>query len=545
MASKSPKDKNYKLSGEDLVRLLQGGAYSVEQKKAQIDQLNVFPVPDGDTGTNMALTLKSAVASLPGEGEKKAGKIATVAAKGALLGARGNSGVIFSQLIWGWAKAIEKNTLVTPQDWAQGMVKGVELAYSAVMKPVEGTILTVAKEAAQEAKKRAKRKDISFEELFLIATEAGQEALSRTPELLPVLKEAGVVDAGGQGYVLFLQGIYKALLGETTEEEGDLQPFLQSVEADWQKRNAFHLTGAKEREATHFTYCTEFILRGTALPLQALRHRLEDIGDSVLVVGDSNVLKCHVHTDRPGLALEKGGFYGTLHDITISNMKDQLRPKSEVAFIASAPSEGWAQLFREQGASAIVMGGSTSNPSAQDWVEAIEKANAAYTILLPNHPNLTMAAGQAIKMIGEDRVMMVPTKHLAGGLVAALAYDSNKSVKDNVQVMTEGYHQVECAEITKAVRDATINGITAKEGQFLGLLNHQLVASGTVIEEVIVQTIERNDEDWELITVYTGAGLEREEIDRVIKTLQERFAEADIEEITAGQPLYPYLIGLE
>ncbi|QGG48100.1 DAK2 domain-containing protein [Heliorestis convoluta] len=542
-ASKSPKDRRVALRGNDVIRLLQGGAFYVAQKKDIIDRLNVFPVPDGDTGTNLSLTLQSAVASLPVD-EDHVGKVAALTAKGALLGARGNSGVIFSQLIWGWAKELEKKKVVTAQDWAGGMVKGVELAYSAVMKPVEGTILTVSKAAALAAQKAAKRGH-SFDEVFMKAIEAGQEALARTPELLPILKEANVVDAGGQGYLFFLQGSYKALQGETWEDAGAVE----FVEEDWQKRERFH---QKIEEATHFTYCTEFIVRGQALPIQVLRHSLEKYGDSVLVVGDATVAKCHVHTDRPWLALEKGGLYGTLHEISISNMKDQRREKESLlvdkvslAMIASAPSEGWAQLLRKQGVRAIVSGGSTCNPSAQDWVRAIEEAGTTFAILLPNHSNLILAARQAVQMIGADRALVVPTKNLASGLAAAFQFEPEKSIEDNMKAMSQGYEALRYAEITRAVRDVTIHGIEVKEGQLLGLYDHKVVASGTVMEEVIVQTIQQERDDWELISLYTGEGLEKQEIENVIAVLEEHFPDAEIEQFETGQPLYPYLIGLE
>ncbi|MBM7867026.1 DAK2 domain-containing protein [Heliobacterium gestii] len=550
-----------RLDGPAVAALIQGGAGRVEANRQRIDQLNVFPVPDGDTGTNLSLTLRACAEAIPG-GEVRAGKVTMAAAKGALLGARGNSGVIFSQLFRGWAKALEDKDTVTPLDWARAMEKGVEMAYKAVMKPVEGTILTVARAAAKEALAAA-RPGSDLDRILTAAVTAAQRALDKTPDQLSLLKEAGVVDAGGQGYVFFLEGCLQALRGESGEpiDSDAMTPVPEAVPAEATAPGG----PSSEREPAEaaperFCYCTEFILKGRQLPLDGLRKRLVDMGDCLLVVGDPDAAKIHIHTDHPGLVLEQALQCGTLHDIHINNMVEQAKARAAVisgeavkdegtrtpvAVIAAAPSAGWARLFQEQGAVAVVDGGTSRNPSANDWLAALEKASADFCLLLPNHPNLIMAARQAVQIYGEDRAAVVATRHLPGGLAAMLAFDPGKDVRDLQAGMEKAGRDIRCLEITRAVRDATVNGVAVREGDLIGLLDDSLIAGGVELSGVVREALTVAGGRWELVTLYQGEAVDPSEVERLIEVIEAACPDAEVEAVTTGQPLYPYIIGLE
>ncbi|MTV47651.1 DAK2 domain-containing protein [Heliobacillus mobilis] len=550
--SKSPTKENRRLSGIEVAELIRGGAAQVEQNRQYVDRLNVFPVPDGDTGTNLALTLQACAEAMPAE-EISVGKVASAAAKGALLGARGNSGVIFSQLFWGWAKAMEENETISPREWAQAMEKGVERAYKAVMKPVEGTILTVAKMAAREALAAARRGS-DMDEVLAAAIEAGKRALAKTPEQLPALKEAGVVDAGGQGYLFFLIGCQQALTGEATSApNGTAKPFESpySDEKDGASSKELIESSPRREENMEFPYCTEFILRGQNLPFEVLQEILKPLGDCLLVVGDRETAKIHVHTNHPGVVLEKALAYGSLHQVHINNMAEQAEAKQEIlprrpiGFIAATPSEGWAALYREQGAIGILDGGTSRNPSAQDWLSAIERANTDFSLLLPNHPNLIMAARQAVQMIGEDRAAVIGTRHLPGGLAASLAFDPDKSVEDNMKMMEAAARAVHSLEITWAVRDASVNGRDVKQGDLLGIFDDKLVTSGNSVPPVTLEALDHSGEEWELITIYTGENVSDEDVETLKDAIGSAYPDVEVHQIQTRQPLYPYIFGLE
>ncbi|MBC9783343.1 DAK2 domain-containing protein [Heliobacterium chlorum] len=557
--SKLPTKDHRRLNGIEVAQLIRSGAVQVEQNRQYVDRLNVFPVPDGDTGTNLALTLQACAEAMPKE-EPSVGKVASAAAKGALLGARGNSGVIFSQLFWGWAKAMEETETVSPREWAQAMEKGVERAYKAVMKPVEGTILTVAKMAAREALAAARRGS-DMEEVLAAAIEAGKRALAKTPEQLPALKEAGVVDAGGQGYLFFLIGCHQALAGEAASApNGTFEPSESPYfdEKDRSSSTALIESSPHREENMEFPYCTEFILRGQNLPLEALQESLKPLGDCLLVVGDRETAKIHVHTNHPGVVLEKALAYGSLHQVHINNMAEQannraeqaeaeqeIPPQRPIGFIAATPSEGWAALYREQGAMGIIDGGTSCNPSAQDWLSAVEKANADFCLLLPNHPNLIMAARQAVQMIGEDKATVIGTRHLPGGLAASLAFDPDKSVEDNIKMMEAAAGAVHSLEITWAVRDASVNGRDVKEGDLLGIFDDKLVSCGNSVPPVVLEALDRSEEEWELITIYTGENVSDEDVETLKDAIGSAYPNVEVHRIQTGQPLYPYIFGLE
>ncbi|MZP29065.1 DAK2 domain-containing protein [Heliobacterium undosum] len=567
MDSRSPIKE--RLDGPSLAALIRGGAKRVEVNRHQVDRLNVFPVPDGDTGTNLSLTLRACAEAIP-DGEIRAGKVAMAAAKGALLGARGNSGVIFSQLFRGWAKALEDKESVSPLDWARAMEKGVEMAYKAVMKPVEGTILTVARAAAREAL-AASRPGSDLDQILTAAITAAQRALAKTPEQLPVLKEAGVVDAGGQGYLFFLEGCRQALRGEAVTTEASLFEKGAAAGAASRGEGPFEQGQDQYSAPEQFRYCTEFILKGRQLPLNGLRKSLESLGDCLLVVGDPEAAKIHIHTDHPGLVLEQALRHGDLHEIHINNMVEQaanrmaeqrenqtakpLRAEREAAgdagerrpigVIAAAPSEGWARMFQEQGAAAVVDGGTSRNPSASDWLAAMEKAAVDFCLLLPNHPNLILAARQAAQIFGEDRAQVVATRHLPGGLAAMLAFDPRKSAGELQFAMAKAGQGTRCIEITRAVRDASLNGVAVSEGDLIGLLDDRLIAGGKELTEVVRSALAAAGDGWELVTLYQGEGADAAESESLIEEIERNCSGAEVERVATGQPLYPYIIGLE
>ncbi|MDD2420860.1 MAG: DAK2 domain-containing protein [Heliobacteriaceae bacterium] len=539
-ASRFP-NRSHGLNGEEIARLLRGGADYLYERRELVDAMNVFPVPDGDTGTNMALTLQACTKALPEQAEP-AGKMAALAAKGALLGARGNSGVIFSQLFWGWAKALEGRPVVSARDWAQAMEKGVELAYQAVIKPVEGTILTVARAAAKAATKTATRAN-NLEEVLAAAIDQGQRALAMTPDLLPALKDAGVVDAGGQGYLFFLEGCFQVLKGG--------EAILSTQPGELTARPAGVVF--EHCEPVYYPYCTEFVLRGRHVPVEVFRYSLQAFGDCLLVVGDEEVVKVHIHTDHPGKILEKALPYGSLHEIHISNMQEQTirqgeknnRSQVPVAFVTAAPSAGWGRLFTEQGAVQTVMGGAAHNPSAQEWVKAIEATATDFTILLPNHPNLILAARQAAQICGTEKVGVVPSRHLPGGLAAALAFDPQKTAAENKAAMETAAGRVHAVEITRAVRDAVVNGHQVKCGEILGLVDDTVAAHGVELESVVLEAVGGPGREWELITVFTGEDLTAAVAEQLSEVLAAAYPQAEVEILPAGQPLYPLIIGLE
>jgi len=516
-----------------------GGCGFLTANKEVVDALNVFPVPDGDTGTNMSLTMNSAVKDLTGL--SSAAQVAHTVSRGALMGARGNSGVILSQLFRGFAQGVGDKKSLSAADFAFSLQKGVELAYKSVMKPVEGTILTVSREVAAAAVKEAKQNEDVFE-VITYALEQGQAALNNTPNQLPVLKQAGVVDAGGKGFLMILEGGVRALQGEKIEA-----PLTRKEKRD------FPLPGA-DQLSIPFQYCTEFIIKGDRLSVETIKSQFQDQGDSLLVVGTEDLVKVHVHTNHPGEILEFALTQGSLHDIKIDNMKEQHRETMDLtgppaeekcAVVVVAAGEGLAEIFRSLGVATVINGGQTMNPSAEDLLTAIEKVAAREVVVLPNNRNIILTAQQA-QSLSEKSVAVVPTKSLAQGLAAMLAFDQDQTAAHNREEMTKAFAHVKTGEVTYAVRDSSFNGFSIKEKDILGLVNGSIEIIGQDVNQVVLDVIEKMVEpDHELITLFYGHHVTEEEANAVAARISEDFPNVEVEVHYGGQPLYYYLISLE
>lgn len=568
------------LTGDLLRQLIREAATRLELARDEVNALNVFPVPDGDTGTNMLLTLQAALTEMDRVSEDDPRQVARAMARGALMGARGNSGVILSQILRGFAKGLEAPGPLGPQRVAQALLEAAQTAYRAVIRPVEGTILSVARAAGKEATKAAAVAD-HLAPVFQVAVEAARQALARTPEQLAVLREAGVVDAGGQGYVVILEGFEGLLTGETvTRPAAAPAPTPASFE---QSLAELHQRGIVETEVEH-GYCTEFIIRGERVPMDVVRARMEELGDSVLVVGDDQVVKVHVHTEHPGEALEFGLRFGELLNVSVGNMREQNRqaarkgreqrmsavhgtngvaerPAASKAVAAPAPSspvqqaalqavvvtvgEGLAEIFTSLGAARVVKGGQTMNPSTQEILEAVESLNSDHVVILPNNGNVIFTANQVTELTNRH-VHVIPTRSLPQGMAAMLAYDPSRSVEENLELMSRAGEQVRTGEITYAVRDSQNNGVEVKKGDIIGLVEGELVVAGRDRSRVVLDVLERMmTEDSEVISLYYGEDVTDEEAEAMRRRVEERFPNMTVELYAGRQPLYYYILSVE
>lgn len=527
------------LTATSLARFFSGGCSFLAANKDIVDALNVFPVPDGDTGTNMSLTMNSAVRDLA-EAESTV-EVAEAVSTGALMGARGNSGVILSQLFRGFAQGVGDKKQLNAVDLAASWHKGVELAYKSVMKPVEGTILTVSKAFAAGAAQQAKTSTDLFQVLdFALAQ--GQIALDNTPNQLLVLRQAGVVDAGGKGFLLIMEGGLKALRGEITET---LQPMPEK--SDLQSRTTILAD-------IPFQYCTEMIIKGEKLNIDDLKSFLAEKGDSLLVVGTEQLVKIHLHTNHPGEALEHALAKGTLHDIKIENMKEQHREtlipataaeEVNCAVVAVAAGEGLASIFTSLGVAKVISGGQTMNPSAEELVSAIRSLPAKQVLILPNNSNIILTAEQA-KMLAGKPVAVVPSKTLPQGLAAMLTFEEAQSLAENAAKMTLAMAHVKTGEITYAVRDSVYDGMAIKENEILGLFDGAIKTKGLTVDDVVLELtgmmVTPADE---LITLFYGNGTSPDSAESLAAKLRDAFPKTDVEVHFGGQPLYYYLISVE
>ncbi len=530
------------------------GAALLEKNREAVDALNVFPVPDGDTGTNMSLTMMSAIRELNGKENLSAGEAADALAKGALRGARGNSGVITSQLYRGFARALEGVDKITPTQFAQALKSGADTAYKAVMKPKEGTILTVARVIAEDAMRQVALNPDDFDGLMNVILTSGDAILRRTQEMLPVLKQAGVVDAGGRGLLLLYTGYAVALRGETVE----------NAEID------FHAGGAATFEDDHdaldeikFAYCTEFLVQNLYPAMQesdvdTFRRRLNRIGDCVLVVGDLSLVKVHVHTNDPGKALQYGLSLGELVNLKIENMVEQrrerqakmsaekaLEPPKDYGMVAVSLGEGFSQIFHDLAVDYIVDGGQTMNPSIEDLLDAINKINAKCIFVFPNNGNVILAAQQAAEL-SDKEVHVIPTKNVAMGISAAVAFQPELPSDENIRRMEEAAERVKTGMITFAVRDSEYASMHIKEGDIIGLYNGKIQFTGKDVHEVAMELMKVlvTDED-ELITIYYGKDTSKENAEALCSEIAELYDACDVEMHMGGQPLYYYLISVE
>jgi len=529
-------------TGGGLKRALEASTAWLERHVELINALNVYPVPDGDTGTNMLLTMRAALEELNNSSAQSASAVAHTVSYGALMGARGNSGVILSQLFRGLAKSLDEKETFTALELAQAMKEASAMAYKGVIKPVEGTILTVAREAAEAAMAAAQeRNDLLY--VLERTVEEARQSVARTPSLLSVLAEAGVVDAGGQGLFVILEGALRFLQGRTVEAAPEA---IAAVEFE-----VF--------EGEEYGYDTQFIIQGENLNVEEIRKAIATMGDSVLVVGDSRTVKVHLHTDEPGTPLNYAARLGSLRDIVIENMQEQyerfMREQAQppvvteelgdIGIVVVASGQGLARVFESLGASAIVPGGQTMNPSTQEILEAVESLPAEKVLVLPNNSNVIMAAQQA-GALSRKEVVVVPTETIPQGVSAVLAFNYQADLETNAQMMERAAHDVQTAEITTATRDARINGIRVEEGKFIGLLDGELTASGETLEEVVWEMLRQmKAEEQEIITIYYGEGVASTEAERLADEIRASYPDQEVELVNGGQPHYHYILSVE
>lgn len=540
-------------------KMILSGARMLEINRAKVDALNVFPVPDGDTGTNMSLTLQSAVKEMNACSSNRFQEICDSVSKGALKGARGNSGVISSQIFRGICSVIRdtKDSFDT-KAFAKAMESGSKVAYGAVSIPKEGTILTVVRLMAESAGKLAsKHKD--FIEFLTALIAVGDEALAKTPELLPVLKKAGVVDSGGVGLMTIMRGFLAALSGDESEL-GEIPTEAQSGSSSDEdvfgdNSDIINL----DLGEIEFAYCTEFFIINlhqmtTLADIDKLKEKLMNIGDSVICIGDLELIKVHVHTNTPGVALTMALELGELDRIKIENMLEENRAlkakleseKKEMGMLAICAGKGLEEIFKDLMCDRVIEGGQTMNPSAQDIADAVQKINAANVFVFPNNSNVILAAEQAKDLVTNRNIHVIPTKNVPQGFAAALAFNPEASVPENKTDMTHAIDNVASGQVTYAVRETTMNGFKLKEGDIIGLDNKRILAKGKNIEDTTVSLIKalKND-DHEMITLYYGEGVSEEDAEKLAGRLSEEYPDCDVDFHFGGQPVYYYMVSLE
>lgn len=545
------------ITGEDLKKSLVSSRDYLVLNKEMVNELNVFPVPDGDTGTNMSLTIISALKEAEHlDSFATVEEVSAAVSRGALMGARGNSGVILSQFFRGFAEGLKGKEVATIKDLAFAFKKASDVTYKAVMKPTEGTILTVGRELSDFAiKNAAKATDMgSFYESVI---KAAEKSLDNTPNLLPVLKEQGVVDAGGKGLVVILQGALKAAKGETIEK-------IEDAELERKTPKAF-VDGEVEDDDIEFAYCTEFLIKGDSDKAEEFKQRLIPLGDCLLVVGASGIIKTHIHTNNPGRVLEYASEIGMLQDIKIDNMRIQhkeklfkdeeveaakgknrvVEPTEEYAFVTVSIGDGLDEVFESLNADYIVKGGQTMNPSTEDLLKGVESTPGKNVFILPNNKNIQLAAEQ-VKELTKRNVKVIPTRSIPEGISAMLAFQPDSTFDENEEAMKEAISHVKSGQVTYAVRDTEISGKKIGEGDVIGIAHGDIVSVGSEVTEVTRELIaELVNEDHSLITLYYGEDVDEEDGEKLLKELEEEYEDLDIELVYGGQPLYYYLISLE
>jgi len=554
-----------RLTAELFRTMTHAAAERLEAEKARVDALNVFPVADGDTGTNMALTLRAAAeAVLQSSDSDSLGELAESAAQGALMGARGNSGVILSQFLRGFADSIGDRKTATPLEVAQAFVAASQAAYGAVVNPVEGTMLTVGREAAETAVRIAEVGG-SLQEVLEGALAAASVSLANTPNLLAALREAGVVDAGGEGLVVAARGAYEVLNGKPVSVPSPAGATSEATvsPSDAQDVETNQPIGEDGDNEITYRYCTEFVIRGLGIDRRSIKRDLSDLGDSLLVVGHDEMVKVHIHTNHPGLVLELCGVRGQLFNIHIDNMEEQTRRAAEkrvpkapepagkedrppvgIAVITVASGAGCIELLKSLGATSVIEGGQTMNPSTQEILNAIQQSNAKAALVLPNNKNVLMSARQA-GHLASIPVTVVPTRSFCEGIAALLRFSPEASLAENAKQMEVAIDEIACAEVTRAVRDAKVNSIEVKEGDYLGISNGKILVTGTDRREVVRQLVAAlMNEDSSLATLYYGKDVEEEEAQQLAQQLQESL-NLDVEIYRGEQPVYEYLLSVE
>ena len=543
---RNPEDPILYCDGRGLKRLINAGLAWLERHQAAINALNVYPVPDGDTGTNMLLTMQSAYQAIQESPDEEVSTIAQQVAHGALMGARGNSGVILSQIFRGFARSLEGLAAFDSVQFAAALREAATMAYKGVIKPVEGTILTVAREAAEAAvSAAASSADLTYV-LDAVVREA-RESVTRTPSLLLVLAEAGVVDAGGQGLFIILEGMLRYSRGERLAVDGELASALDL--------HPLHLDSEEG-----YGYDIQFIVHGERLDVEEIRRTIASMGDCALVVGDSRAVKVHVHSPEPGTPINYGASVGSLSRVIVENMQEQyqefilskaqrpiapVEPPSGIGTVVVAPGPGLATVFESLGASVVVPGGQTMNPSTEELLRAVERAPSQSVILLPNNKNIVLAAEQA-KAMSEKNVEVVPTITVPQGITALLALNFQADLAANADIMTEAAQSIETAEITTAVRSVQINGMAVEEGEIIGLVNGKLSVKGSDLEGVVMEALaEMHVENYEIATIYYGETVSADEAQQLADDIMERYPEQEVEVVDGGQPHYHYILSVE
>ncbi len=545
-----------------LQKMFLAGAKGLEAKKEYINELNVFPVPDGDTGTNMTMTIMAAAKDVANLQNPTLTELGKAISSGSLRGARGNSGVIMSQIFRGFVKELKGLDIIDVTALGNGVQHAAETAYKAVMKPKEGTILTVAKAGADKSMDLLVNGDTDDIIKFCdeVAAEM-EEALLQTPELLPVLKQAGVVDSGGEGLMTFIRGALDALKGKATDF---------TVNTGTATRVVNGSVGASEEEDIRFGYCTEFIImleRGEDVVESQLKEYLQKIGDCVVVVADDDIVKVHVHTNDPGLAIQKALTYGSLTSMKIDNMREEHQekvirdaqkvaesasapkkeePRKENGFIAVAAGDGLADIFRDLGVDYVIEGGQTMNPSTDDVLSAIEQVNADNIFVLPNNGNIILAANQAKNLTEDKEVYVVPSKNIPQGIAAMISFVSGRSAAENAESMEEEMQLIKSGQVTYAVRDTNMDGKDIKQGDFMGLTDKTIVSVGSDLQGTAKELIESLlDEDSELVSLYYGSDATKEQAEQLAEDIEKTHEDVEVEVQYGGQPVYSYFISVE
>ncbi|GAA0119144.1 DAK2 domain-containing protein [Clostridium perfringens] len=544
-----------KVNGEHLYYMMSNAANKLELQSEYVNSLNVFPVPDGDTGTNMSMTFRAAVKEIEGMDNKNIGEVSKKLAKGALMGARGNSGVILSQILRGISKGLEGKEEADASEFANALLEGSKSAYKAVMRPTEGTILTIVRTAGEVA---VALKEDNITELMREVCRESKIMLDKTPEMLPALKKAKVVDSGGMGLLIILQGMQEALENGLKVTTGTPQA-VKSSAAKAQRSETM------SEEDIKFGYCTEFIILGDSNHAEEFKSKVIDKGDSLVVVGYEDVIKVHIHTNNPGKVLEEAVKFGELSKIKIDNMREEHREMLEgmyeeaaeteesvaagefkkYAFISVAMGEGMKNIFKDLGVDYVIEGGQTMNPSTQDMLEAIEKLNAEHIFILPNNKNIIMAANQAAEISDKD-IRVIPTKTIPQGITCITMFNPEADVEENTEELKEAMEMVKTTSVTYAVRDTEVDGKEIKEGNILGLVEGKIKEVGEdpykVAEDLIDSLV---DEDSELITIFYGKDCEEEKVDALIEKLEGKHEDLDVQCYNGEQPLYYFIMSVE
>lgn len=555
------------ITAQDFRAMVEIGEMRLSENAEFVNSLNVFPVPDGDTGTNMMLSFKSGAERVANSTATTVGDLAQDLAKGLLMGARGNSGVILSQLFRGFSKAVVGKDVITGEELAQAFTNGVETAYKAVMKPVEGTILTVARESAKRGVRKLETSNDIIEVMGSVLRGA-EKSLAKTPDLLPVLKEVGVVDSGGQGLVFIYNGFFEALTGEAVPVQS-----LQSNKIDLTSV-AHHESGVDYEHVStgdiKFGYCTEIMVKigegetvVDTFDYDTFRNYLNELGDSLLVVADDEIIKVHVHTERPGEVMNYGQRFGSLMKVKVDNMRLQheevlktdytakvkeaaQKQKAEYGIVAVAAGEGVQELFKSMGVTTIINGGQTMNPSTEDILQAVKEAHAEKVIVLPNNKNIQMAANQAAEVSEDAAVAVVSTRTISEGLASLLAFNPEASLEDNQAAMSEQMALVSSGQITNAVRDTNIDGVEIKKDDFMGIVDGKILVSIADRKEATLATIDKMiDEDSEILTIIYGEDADASEVEEITEAVEAKYPDVEVEVHEGNQPVYTYLLSVE